>query len=124
MDASLSMMTFHIFNDRSANHPFPRRVFLRRTASLHENDYQTLCLLDSMDCRRPGEPHPRRFCATTFSGYRTVCVHGFPRVQRHDISSPAFLAVGEEGTAKPAGRSVSVALRTRRGQRGIQPGPG
>lgn len=109
MAVPLPILTFHALDDRASVISFSPRVFRRAMARLHESGYQTLSLLEAVDCLRRGTPFPKRSLVITFDdGYQTVYDEAFPVLQRYGMSATVFLTVGERGTAKPAGRLPSL----------------
>ena len=109
MAASLPVLTFHALDDRPSVISFSPRVFRRGMAKLHENGYQTLSLLEAVDCLRRGALFPDRSFVITFDdGYQSVYDEAFPVLQCHGMSATVFLTVGEKGTAKPSGRLPSL----------------
>jgi peptidoglycan/xylan/chitin deacetylase (PgdA/CDA1 family) len=110
MVASLPVLTFHALDeaDRTDRSPsvisFSPGVFQRGMAKLYESGYQTLSLMEAVDCLRRGASFPDRSFVITFDdGYQTVYDEAFPVLQRYGMSATVFLTVGEKGTARPSG---------------------
>ncbi len=109
MAASMPILTFHALDDRSSVISFSPRVFQRGMAKLHVSGYQTLSLLEAVDCLRRSVPFPDRSFVITFDdGYQTVYDEAFPMLQYYGMSATVFLTVGEKGTAKPSGQLPSL----------------
>jgi peptidoglycan/xylan/chitin deacetylase (PgdA/CDA1 family) len=78
-------------------------------AKLHESGYQTLSLLEAVDCLSLGAPFPDRSLVITFDdGYQTVYEEAFPALQRYSLSATVFLTVGETGARQSVGRLPSL----------------
>lgn len=113
MVASLPVLTFHALDDRPSVISFSPGVFRRGMARLHESGYQTLSLLEVVDCLRRGAPFLDCSLVITFDdGYQSVYDEAFPVLQRYGMSATVFLTVGEKGRAKPAGRLPSLSGRS------------
>jgi peptidoglycan/xylan/chitin deacetylase (PgdA/CDA1 family) len=109
MAASLPVLTFHALDDRPSVISFSPPVFRRGMAKLHESGYQTLSLLEAVDCLCRGAPFPDRSLVITFDdGYQTMYDEAFPVLQRYGLSAMVFLTVGETGTRRSAGRLPSL----------------
>lgn len=113
MANSLPMLTFHALDDRPSVISFSPRVFRRGIAKLHENGYQTLSLLEAVDCLCRGASFPDRSFAITFDdGYQSVYDEAFPVLQRYGMSATVFLTVGEKRTAGSSRRFPSLEGRS------------
>jgi peptidoglycan/xylan/chitin deacetylase (PgdA/CDA1 family) len=109
MAASLPVLTFHALDDRPSVISFSPRVFRCGMAKLHESGYQTLSLLEAVDCLSLGAPFPDRSLVITFDdGYQTVYEEAFPALQRYSLSATVFLTVGETGARQSVGRLPSL----------------
>jgi len=113
MAASLPILIFHTLDDRRSVISFSPRAFQRGMARLYQSGYQTVSLLEAVDCLRRDAPFPDRAFVITFDdGYQTVYDEAFPVLQYYGMSATVFLTVGEKGTVKPTGRLPSLQGRS------------
>jgi peptidoglycan/xylan/chitin deacetylase (PgdA/CDA1 family) len=110
MTTYVPVLTFHSLDTRSSVTSFPPQLFRGSMGKLHDAGYQTVSLLEAVDCLSRGMPFPQRAFVITFDdGYQTVYDEAFPVLQRYGMSATVFLTVGEHKSARRAARLPSIA---------------
>lgn len=109
MAKELPIFTFHAIEDQPSVISFPPEVFKHGMAKLHEKGYQTIGLMEVIECLRQKRPFPDRSFTITFDdGYQTVYQEAFPVLQRYGMSATIFLTVGRKGDEQAKDRLPSL----------------
>ncbi len=113
MASSLPILTFHDLDERSSVISISPGVFQRGMAKLHEAEYQSITLMEAVECLGLGKPFPNRSFVITFDdGYQSVYDEAFPVLQRYGMSATIFLTVGKDKAVKPDSRLPSIEGRS------------
>ncbi len=109
MASSLPILTFHDLDERSSVTSISPVVFQRGIAKMHESGYQTITLMEAVECLSQRKPFPNRSFVITFDdGYQSVYDEAFPVLQRYGMFATIFLAVGKNISAEPDSRLHSI----------------
>jgi peptidoglycan/xylan/chitin deacetylase (PgdA/CDA1 family) len=107
------ILTFHALDDRRSVISFSAELFRHGMAKLHKNGYQTVSLLEAVDCIRHGRSFSERSFVMTFDdGYESVYEEAFPVLQEFGMIATIFLTVGETGRAKSEEKLPSLEGRS------------
>ncbi len=113
MALSLPILTFHDLDERPSVISISPGVFQRSMAKLHEAKYQSITLMEAVECVSLGNPFPNRSFVITFDdGYQSVYDEAFPVLHRYGMSATIFLTVGKDISAKPDTRLPSIEGRS------------
>ena len=113
MALSLPILTFHALDNQSSAISFSPKVFQRSIAKLHEAEYQSITLMEAVECLSQGNPFPNQSFVITFDdGYQSVYEEAFPVLHSYGMSATIFLTVGKDISAKPDSRLPSIEGRS------------
>jgi peptidoglycan/xylan/chitin deacetylase (PgdA/CDA1 family) len=105
MPDCLPVLTFPALDDRPDVISFPPRVFRYGMQLLGTHGYQTISLLEAVDCLKRKAPFPARSFVLTFDdGYQSVYTEAFPILERYGMTATVFPNLGTRRRGAPTSR--------------------
>ncbi|MBI3651093.1 MAG: polysaccharide deacetylase family protein [Acidobacteria bacterium] len=112
MAAALPVLTFHAVDKLASVNSFSPQLFRRGLQRLRQAGYQTIPLLEAIDCIKHQRRFPERSLVITFDdGYESVYRLAFPVLQELKFSATVFLTVGIHPTTQLEARLPSLENR-------------
>ena len=109
----LPILTFHTLDDRASVISFPPRVFQYGMELLSTHGFQTISLLEAVDCLKRQVPFPDRSVVLTFDdGYQSVYTEAFPILRRYAMTATVFPILGTSKPGAPTSRLPDFEGRT------------
>ena len=109
----LPILTFHTLEDRASVISFPPCVFQYGMKLLSTHGFQTISLLEAVDCLKRQVPFPERSFVLTFDdGYQSVYTEAFPILRRYAMTATVFPTLGTSRPGAPTSRLTDFLGRT------------